>query len=233
MPYINPKFQNGDLMVTLKWLGHAAWLVKFSKATVLIDPFLTQNPTAAMKESEIDNVNYIVITHEHMDHLGDAFTISKRTGAKIVGMFELSQLGKEQGVPEENFIGMNKGNLTQFGDISIGLTHADHSGNECGALVSGDGKTIYHAGDTALFGDMKLIGELYHPDVALLPIGGFFTMSPKEAAVAAKLIGAEYTIPMHYNTFPPIQQDPEKFKALVTEGSTVKVMNPGEELTLQ
>ena len=220
-------------MVTLKWLGHAAWMVKFSKATVLIDPFLTDNPNAAMKESDIQKADFIMVTHNHMDHVGDAFTISKRTGAKIVGMFELSSMGAESGVPQENFIGMNKGNLTQFGEVSMGLTHADHSGNECGALVSGDGKTIYHAGDTALFGDMKLIGELYHPDVALLPIGGFFTMSPKEAAVAAKLIGAKYTIPMHFNTFPPIKQDPEKFKALVTGGTTVKVMKPGEEFTLQ
>lgn len=219
-------------MVTLKWLGHAAWLVKFSKTTVLIDPFLTDNPTAAMKESEIQKVDYIMITHNHMDHVGDAFTISKRTGAKIVGMFELSSMGAEQGVPQENFIGMNKGNLTSFGDVSMGLTQAVHSGNECGALVSGDGKTVYHAGDTALFGDMKLIGELYHPDVALLPIGGFFTMSPREAAVAANMIGAKYTIPMHFNTFPPIQQDPEKFKSLVT-GSTVKVLKPGEEFNLQ
>lgn len=219
-------------MVTIKWLGHAAWMVNFSKTKVLIDPFLTGNPKAAIKESDIKEVDYIMVTHTHGDHLGDAFTISKRTGAKIVGMFELSSMGEEAGVPEDNFIGMNKGNMTKFGDISMGLTDAVHSGNECGVLVSGDGKTIYHAGDTALFGDMKLIGELYHPDVALLPIGGFFTMSPKEAAVAAKLIGAKHTIPMHFGTFPPIQQDPEEFRALAKENTTAKVMKPGEEFTL-
>lgn len=220
-------------MVKLKWLGHAAWLVSFSKTKVLIDPFLTNNPKAAMKESDISGVDYIMVTHNHMDHLGDAFTISKRTGAKIVGMFELAGMGTEQGVPQENFVGMNKGNLTKFGDISMGLTAAVHSGNECGALVSGDGKTVYHAGDTALFGDMKLIGQLYSPDVALLPIGGFFTMSPKEAAVAAEMIGAKYTIPMHFGTFPPIEQDPENFKSLVKGGTTVKVLTPGEEFEIQ
>ncbi len=219
-------------MVTLKWLGHAAWMVSFSKTKVLIDRFLSGNPKAAMKESDIKEADYIMVTHNHMDHVGDAFTLSKRTGAKIVGMFELSEMGGEHGTPQDNFIGMNKGNLTKFGDISMGLTQAVHSGNECGALVSGDGKTIYHAGDTALFGDMKLIGELYHPDVALLPIGGFFTMSPKEAAVAAKFVGAKYTIPMHFGTFPPIEQDPEEFKKLAGNSTEVKVLKPGEEFSL-
>lgn len=219
-------------MVTIKWLGHAAFMVTFSKTKVLIDPFLTGNPKAAMKESDIKDVDYIMVTHTHGDHLGDAFTISKRTGAKIVGMFELSQLGEQDGVPQESFIGMNKGNLTKFGDVSMGLTDAVHSGNECGVLVSGDGKTIYHGGDTALFGDMKLIGELYHPDVALLPIGGFFTMSPKEAAVAAKFLGAKYAIPMHFGTFPPIEQNPEDFKRLTGDASQVKILKPGEEFSL-
>ncbi len=219
-------------MVTLKWLGHAAWMVTFSKTKVLIDPFLSGNPKAAMKESDVKEADYIMVTHNHMDHLGDAFAISKRTGAKIVGMFELAGMGEEQGVPEGNFIGMNKGNMTKFGDVSMGLTQAVHSGNECGVLVSGDGKTIYHAGDTALFGDMKLIGELYHPDVALLPIGGFFTMSPKEAAMAAKFVGATYTIPMHFGTFPPIEQDPENFRKLAGDSTQVKVLKPGEEFSL-
>ena len=207
-------------------------MVTFSKTKVLIDPFLSGNPKAAMKESDITEADYIMVTHNHMDHVGDAFTISKRTGAKIVGMFELSEIGGEHGVSQDNFIGMNKGNLTKFGDISMGLTQAVHSGNECGALVSGDGKTIYHAGDTALFGDMKLIGELYHPDVALLPIGGFFTMSPREAAVAAKFVGAKYTVPMHFGTFPPIEQDPEEFRKLAGDATEVRILKPGEEFSL-
>ncbi len=219
-------------MVTLKWLGHAAWLVSFSKTKIIIDPFLTHNPKAAMKESEINGVQYILVTHTHSDHLGDAYSISKRTGAKIVGMFELSMEAGNAGLKDDHFIGMNKGSQTKLGDLDIGLTEAVHSGNESGVIVTGDGKTIYHAGDTALFGDMKLIGELYKPDVALLPIGGFYTMGPKEAAVAARMIGAKYTIPMHFSTFPPIEQDPENFRKLVTAGSSVKVLKPGEEFVI-
>jgi L-ascorbate metabolism protein UlaG (beta-lactamase superfamily) len=147
-------------------------------------------------------------------------------------MFELSQMGKEAGIPEENFIGMNKGSQTNFDGLKIGMTAAVHSGNEAGFVVTGDEKTIYHAGDTALFSDMKLIGELYRPDVALLPIGGFFTMSPKEAKVAAEMIGARITIPMHFNTFPPIKQDPMAFKNMVTKNTEVKVLKVGEEFTL-
>jgi L-ascorbate metabolism protein UlaG (beta-lactamase superfamily) len=218
-------------MVSLKWLGHAAWMIDFSKTKVLIDPFLTDNPKAAMKESDIDRVDFIAVTHTHFDHIGDSFKIAKRTGAKIVGMFELSQQNAE-GVSDEQFIGLNKGSLTSFGDLKFGLTAAVHSGNESGVIVSGDSKTIYHAGDTALFGDMKYIGELYHPDVALLPIGGYYTMGPKEASLAAKLIGARITVPMHYNTFPAISQDPEEFRNLVGKASDVRVLQPGESFQI-
>ncbi|MCW6168300.1 MAG: metal-dependent hydrolase [Thermoplasmatales archaeon] len=218
-------------MVALKWLGHAAWMIDFSKVRVLIDPFLTDNPKSAMKESDIEKVDYIAVTHNHFDHVGDTFKIAKRTGAKIVGMFGLSQLDTE-GIPQEQFIGLNKGSMTDFGEVKFGLTAAVHSGNESGVLVSGDSKTIYHAGDTALFGDMKYIGELYHPDVALLPIGGYYTMSPKEAAIAAKLIGAKITVPMHYSTFPAISQDPNEFKKLVGNSSVVMVLEPGQSFQI-
>ena len=219
-------------MVRLKWLGHAAWLADFSKSRIIIDPFLTNNPKAAMKEEEIDSVDYIIVTHNHSDHLGDAYRISQRTGAKIVGMFELSLTGQEAGLSEDHFIGMNKGSQTEMGDLLIGLTQAVHSGNESGVVITGDGKTIYHAGDTALFGDMKYVGELYKPDVALLTIGGHFTMGPREAAIAAKLVGAKYTIPMHYGTFPPIDKDPEEFRKLASDVTTVRVLKPGEEFQI-
>lgn len=219
-------------MVKLKWLGHAAWLVEFSKTKMVIDPFLTNNPKAAMKESDLKHVDYVLVTHMHFDHLGDAYAISKRTGAKIVGMFELSQNAEKEGLNEDHFIGMNKGSQTKFGDVAIGLTAAVHSGNESGFVVSGDGKTIYHAGDTALFGDMKYIGELYNPDVALLPTGGFYTMGPKEAAVAAKLIGAKYTIPMHYGTFPGISTDPQEFRKLAGNSTQVLILKPGDEFQI-
>ncbi|MFG1449421.1 MAG: metal-dependent hydrolase [Thermoplasmataceae archaeon] len=219
-------------MVKVKWLGHAAFLVEFSKKRIVIDPFISQNPNAAIKLDQLGKVDFVLVTHNHFDHLGDAFEISKKTGAKIVGMFELSQMGKEAGVGEDNFIGMNKGSQTEFDGIKIGMTAAVHSGNEAGFVVTGDGKTIYHAGDTALFGDMKLIGEIYKPDLALLPIGGFFTMSPLEAKYAAELIGAKITVPMHFNTFPPIKQDPKKFKEMVQKNTEVKVLEPGQEISL-
>ena len=219
-------------MVKVKWLGHAAFLVEFSNKRLVIDPFISQNPNSALKLDQLGKVDYVLVTHNHFDHLGDAFEISKNGGAKIVGMYELSQLGKEAGVPEDHFIGMNKGSQTDFDGLKIGMTAAVHSGNEAGFVITGDGKTIYHAGDTALFGDMRFIGELYKPDLALLPIGGYFTMSPLEAKVAAELIGARITVPMHFNTFPPIKQDPQKFKSMVQKNTEVRVLEIGQELNL-
>lgn len=219
-------------MAKLKWLGHAAWLISFSDTTVLIDPFLTNNPKAAIKADEIKKVDYIFITHDHFDHVGDAFEIAKRTGAKTVSIFEVSNKAVEAGVKQENAIGMNKGGpLVDLGGIKVALTHADHSGHEVGFIIQGDDKVIYHAGDTALFKDMALIHDLYHPNVAMLPIGGYYTMGPNEAAMAADLIQADVTIPMHYNTFPAIEQDGNEFVKKIKKGGG-RVLKPGEEITL-
>lgn len=217
-------------MVTVKWLGHAAWLIKFEKTTVIVDPFLTGNPKAAMKAEDV-KADYVLVTHTHSDHLGDAFDIAKRNNAKFVSKFELGLEAYDKGVPEENVVGMNIGNLVDLGAIKVGMVPAVHSGNENGFVIVADGKSIYHAGDTGLFGDMKLIGEMYHPDVAMLPIGGFFTMGPKEAAKAAEFLGSKKIFPMHYNTFPPIQQDPQELKSLVKSAEVV-IMEPGQEHTL-
>ena len=139
---------------------------------------------------------------------------------------------QKSGVPEAQTIGMNKGSEPiEIGGVKVALTHAEHSGNEVGFVIEVDGKRIYHAGDTALFGDMKYIGELYSPDVAMLPIGGYFTMAPKEAAIAADLIGAKINFPMHYSTFQQIEQDPQKFAGMVKK-SKVVVLKIGEEYTL-
>ncbi len=217
-------------MVTAKWLGHAAWLIKFEKATVIIDPFLTGNPKAAMKAEDV-KADFVFVTHTHGDHVGDAFDIAKRNNAKLVTKFELSLEAHQAGVPEENTIGMNIGNLVDLGPIKVGMVPAVHSGNENGFVIVGDGKSIYHAGDTGLFGDMKLIRELYHPDVSMLPIGGFFTMGPKEAAMAAEFLGSKTILPMHYGTFPPIQQDPNDLKKLVKNAEVV-ILEPGQEHAL-
>ncbi len=217
-------------MVSVKWLGHAAWIINFKDTTVIIDPFLTNNPKAAMKAQDV-KVDMVFVTHNHFDHLGDAFDIAKRNNAKLVGKFELSLDAQKAGISEANAIGMNIGSMTKLGSLEIAMVPAIHSGNEGGFIIRGDGKTIYHAGDTALFSDMQLIKKLYKPDVAMLPIGGFFTMGPKEAAIATKYIGAKIVFPMHYNTFPPIVQDANKFAKMV-KGSKVVVLEPGQETAI-
>ena len=214
-------------MVSVKWLGHAAWLITFKDTKIIIDPFLTNNPKAAMKADDV-KADMVLVTHNHFDHLGDAFSIAKRNNAKLVGKFELSLDAQKAGIPDANAIGMNIGSMAKFGSLEIAMVPAIHSGNEGGFIIKGDGKTIYHAGDTALFSDMQLIKKLYKPDVAMLPIGGFFTMGPNEAAIAAKYIGAKTVFPMHYNTFPPIVQDANKFAKMV-KGSKVIVLEPGQE----
>lgn len=214
-------------MVSVKWLGHAAWLINFKDTTVIIDPFLTNNPKAAIKAQDV-KADMVLVTHNHFDHLGDAFDIVKRNNAKLVGKFELSLDAQKAGIPESNTIGMNIGSMTKLGSLEIAMVPAIHSGNEGAFIIRGDKKTIYHAGDTALFSDMQLIKKLYKPDVAMLPIGGFFTMGPKEAAIAAKYIGAKIVFPMHYNTFPPIVQDANKFAKMV-KNSKVIVLDPGQE----
>ncbi len=214
-------------MVSVKWLGHAAWLINFKDTTVIIDPFLTNNPKAAIKAQDV-KADMVLVTHNHFDHLGDAFDIVKRNNAKLVGKFELSLDAQKAGILESNTIGMNIGSMTKLGSLEIAMVPAIHSGNEGGFIIRGDKKTIYHAGDTALFSDMQLIKKLYKPDVAMLPIGGFFTMGPKEAAIAAKYIGAKIVFPMHYNTFPPIVQDANKFAKMV-KNSKVIVLDPGQE----
>ncbi len=217
-------------MVNVKWLGHATWLINFEKATVIVDPFLTQNPKAAMKAEDV-KADFVLVTHTHFDHMADAVSIAKRNNAKLVSKFEFGQEAMKDGIPEENAIGMNIGGMTDFGPIGIAMVPAVHSGNENGFVIHGDGKSIYHAGDTGVFGDMKLIKDLYHPDAAMLPIGGFYTMGPKEAALASELLGARIVLPMHYNTFPGIEQDAGAFKGMVKNAEVV-ILEPGQEYKL-
>ncbi len=215
-------------MLKLRWLGHAAWSISSGDTVVIIDPFLTDNPKAAIKASDIKKADFVIVTHDHYDHLGDAVDIAYRTGAKFISIFETANLAQKDGDDPSRVVGMNIGSLADLGKIKVGLTPAVHSGNQCGVIVKIGGKTIYHAGDTALFSDMKLIKEQYHPDIAMLPIGGFFTMGPKEAAKAAEWIGAKLVFPMHYNTYPPIAQDPKVLAKGVKRGIKVVVLNPGD-----
>ncbi len=224
-------------MVKVKFLGHAAFLIEGSRK-IVIDPFLTGNPKAAAKPEEVE-ADLILITHAHGDHIGDAAVIARRTGAKIVAMYDVANylVESEKGITT---IGMNYG-PTEIDGVGIIQVPAWHSssdgihaiGNASGFIVKLDGKTIYHAGDTFVFKDMELFSELYGPiDVALLPIGGHFTMGPREAAKAVDLLKPRKVVPMHYNTWEPITADPEEFKRLVEGKTEVAILNPGEELVL-
>ncbi len=220
----------------ITWLGHSAFLIEGSKR-VLIDPFITGNEKAPIKPDEIE-CDIIAVTHGHGDHLGDAVFISKRKNVPIVAIYELAEYIKTKGA---NSVGMNFSGTYEHEGVKITMVPALHSagiteaefgrsgGLPAGFIIEMDGKVIYHAGDTGLFGDMKLIGEIYNPDVALLPIGGLFTMDTSLAKIAAKWIHPRVVIPMHYDTWPPIKANPEEMKEdLEREGIELVILNPGE-----
>ncbi len=220
----------------ITYLGHSAFLLEGSRR-VLIDPFLRGNPAAPVGPEDVE-ADYIVVTHLHGDHFGDAVEIARRTGATIVAIFEVANLAQRKGVKA---IGGNIGGYMRLEGVDIALTNAVHSGwgegiyaQPVGAVVRMDGRVVYHAGDTGIFYDMKLIGDLFKPDVALLPIGGWFTMDVRQAVEAVKLIRPRLAIPMHYNTFDVIRADPEEFKRLVEQETEtrVQVLRPGESLEI-
>ncbi|WP_010480076.1 metal-dependent hydrolase [Thermococcus zilligii] len=223
-------------MVKVRFLGHAAFLIEGSKK-VLIDPFLSGNPKAAARPEELE-ADLILVTHAHGDHIGDAIEIAKRTGAKVVAMYDVANYISKQAKGQVETVGMNYGptEIEGVGIIQVPAWHSSsdgvHSiGNASGFIVRLDGRTIYHAGDTFVFSDMALFSELYGPiDVALLPIGGHFTMGPREAAKAVELLKPRKVVPMHYSTWPPIAQDPEEFTRLVGNKAEVVILEPGEEL---
>ncbi len=221
----------------LKWLGHAAFELNESNKVLLIDPWIS-NPMSPAKVTDYRNVDYIIVTHDHSDHLGDAVEISRNYGAPIIAVFELANYLSE--TEKVKTIGMNIGGpLKLNSDLSVFLTQAFHSsshGAPAGAIIKTETATIYHAGDTGLFGDMRLIGQVYKPDIALLPIGGFFTMNPEQAAMAVQMISPRIAIPMHYNTFEAIEQDPTAFAKMAKElspNTEVVVLKPGESIELR
>ncbi len=220
-------------MVKVTYLGHAAFLIEGSKR-VLIDPYITGNPASPIKSiADIGSVDVVIVTHDHWDHgFEDAVNICKKTGAYFVSQAELvSKSGLER------VESMNIGGFVNVGGmgVEVALTFATHTatlGDPTGAIVRIDGKTIYHAGDTGLFYDMKLLGELYNIDLAMLPIGGRFTMDIYQAAKAVEFISPKFVIPMHYNTFDLIKADPKEFERLVGERAKVIILNPGESFEI-
>jgi len=215
----------------ITWLGHSAIKIEGSKI-VFIDPFLAGNPTAPIKPEEIDKADIVVVTHYHSDHLGDAFSICKKTGATLVSIHEVAVEAEKEGIKAE---GMNIGGTVEVNGVKIHMVIAWHSaekGNATGVVVEMDGKKIYHAGDTGLTYDMKLIGEFFEPDLSFLPIGDRYTMGIPSAVKAVELIKSKVVIPIHYNTFPIIQTNPEEFKARVGNKAEVVILKPGESYNL-
>ncbi|MDN3450609.1 metal-dependent hydrolase [Planococcus sp. APC 3906] len=219
----------------LSYHGHSVVKIQTNGKTILIDPFINGNSLTDL-DVDTEQPDAILLTHAHNDHVGDTVELAKKKNAKVVAPVELANYLGSQGV---DAVGMNLGGSHEFDFGTVKYTKAFHSssyttesgdviygGMPAGILFTAEGKTVYHAGDTELFGDMELIGKRHDIDVAFVPIGDFFTMGPEDAAYAVGLIKPKVAVPIHYDTFPPIKQDPEKFKKMV-KGTEVIVMAVG------
>ena len=226
----------------ITWLGHATVLVETAKGTkILIDPFIAQNPKYPKDFVLPAKIDYILLTHGHGDHISDAVPVATKHGSTVVAIYELAAYVAAKGVTQT--IGMNLGGTVQLDDVAATMVEAKHSagaedeqGTQYVGVAAGyvltvtDGPVLYHAGDTAVFGDMKLIRELYRPEVAMLPIGGHFTMGPKEAALATQFLAPKMVLPLHFGTFPPLKGTPEELAALVEGSVQVVRWSPGETI---
>ncbi len=227
------------MSLKVTWYSHACFLIETGKARLLVDPFITGNPLSPVKADEIQT-DYILVSHGHGDHVGDSVSIAKRTGAMVISNYEIQDWMVRQGVdnvhPQHIGGGFDypwgrvKLTIAQHGSV---LPDGSYGGNPCGFLFYIDGKKIYHACDTGLFYDMKLIGE-EGVDLAILPIGDNFTMGPDDALRAVKLIEPRRVVPIHYDTFDVIKQDPKAWAERVEKETPAKVtvLKPGESLDL-
>jgi L-ascorbate metabolism protein UlaG (beta-lactamase superfamily) len=225
----------------IRFIGHATFELTEGDARILIDPFLApNNPVAKVTADDVDPT-HILLTHGHVDHVADAVAVAKRTGAHCVALVELANWLGEQGV--ENVSDPNIGGTVTFDWGWVKLVHAFHSSTTpdgkaihppAGLVINVGGTTVYHLGDTGLFGDLELIAQRTPVDVALVPIGGHYTMDRHDAVVAAQLVGAETVIPCHFNTFPPIETDANAFKSDVESKTSAKVvvLEPGKAHTV-
>jgi L-ascorbate metabolism protein UlaG (beta-lactamase superfamily) len=229
----------------ITYFGHSTFSVTTpSGQAALIDPWVKTNPRCPEALKKLARVDAIFLTHAHSDHLGDLLAIAKEFRPKLIANFETCLWLAGKGF-DKQICPMNKGGSQQVGDFNVVMTHAMHSNSidENGVRLYGGepagyvvrlpgGVTLYHAGDTAVFGDMKLIAELYQPQVALLPIGDLFTMGPREAAMAIRLLGAKNVVPMHYATFPALTGTPDALRSETKDipGLTLHPLNPGDSL---
>lgn len=220
------------IMAVIRWLGHAAFQITTAEGRhIYIDPWLKGNPTCPVATEDLEPADLVLVTHDHSDHLGDAAELLGTEGAVAAGQPELIGQLKAAGVPAEKLIGMNIGGSVEVAGLVVTMTQAFHSAGQGTAvgyiLTLPTGPVIYHAGDTGIFGDMELLGELYDIDVALLPIGSVYTMDPLQAATAVELLSPQLVFPMHYGTFPALVQDATEFIRLVGEKTPrVKVIVP-------
>lgn len=213
----------------IRFLGHAAFQLVLDGKVLYIDPWLTDNPQASIKEVVlIDKADYVLVSHEHTDHgINDAIKITELTGAEFVSVTDSAERGKDI----KRIVGNTGGKIALDENITVHFTQAIHAtaaNQPCGFLIQGKEGVVYHAGDTALFSDMALIGKKANIDIALLPIGDVYTMGPEDAAKAVELLDCSIVVPMHYNTFPALTGTVEEFRNNLTDKSKLKVLEPGE-----
>jgi L-ascorbate metabolism protein UlaG (beta-lactamase superfamily) len=223
----------------LTWLGHSTFRLDADGTRIYIDPFLNGNPKCPEAEQTPERVDVIAITHAHGDHLGDTVDLAKKHGCTVIAAVELAdwlQMKHEL----QNVLDPNKGGTVTVDGVKFTYTNAHHSssnndleymGEPCGIVVRAEGKSVYFAGDTCVFGDMQLIGRLYQPDLAVLPIGDHYTMGPEEAAVALELLDVKRCVPCHYGTFPPLVGRPDELQRLAPS-IQVEAIEPGESVTV-
>ncbi len=223
----------------LRYFSHSAFQITTENGLViLIDPFLDDNPTSPVKSDDIP-ADFIVLTHAHADHIGDAFKIARRTNPLFICVNELANYCADKGFNAHN-MHIGGSHTFDFGKLKFTIAHHgsmtpdnSYGGEPAGVILTIDGKSIYHAGDTGLFYDMKLIGEITAIDTMLLPIGDNFTMGIDDAVKAVQLVAPQMAVPIHYNTFPVIEADPHKFKKEVeAAGGKALVMEYGQEITV-